>query len=92
MAKFKAGQSGNPKGRPKGIKDKRTTEVLEIINSAHEDLVKAKKSLSAMAQDDPKWFYEKIWVKIIPKDVQVDIDLSHGLAETVYAYLARKDK
>jgi hypothetical protein len=32
MAKFKQGQSGNPKGRPKGIVDRRT-QYRELINS-----------------------------------------------------------
>ncbi len=73
MAKFKKGQSGNPNGRPKGIKDNRTATILDIINSAHKDLVKAKKSLSVQAKDDPKWFYEKIWAKLIPRDVKIDL-------------------
>ncbi len=73
MAKFKKGQSGNPNGRPKGIKDNRTTTILDIINSAHKDLVKAKRSLSVEAKKDPKWFYEKIWSKLIPRDVKIDL-------------------
>jgi hypothetical protein len=38
MAQFQSGQSGNPEGRPKGIKDKRTLFV-EIIESRKEELL-----------------------------------------------------
>lgn len=37
--KFKAGKSGNPKGRPKGSKDKRTA-LRELLQPHAEDLVK----------------------------------------------------
>jgi Family of unknown function (DUF5681) len=37
--KFKQGQSGNPKGKPKGAKDKRT-ELRELLTPHAEDLVK----------------------------------------------------
>ena len=34
MAKFKKGESGNPKGRAKGTLNKTTTEMKEILNKA----------------------------------------------------------
>lgn len=80
------------KGRPAGSKNKRTANVLSVIQSAHNSLIRAKKDLSVQANSDPKWFYEKVWSKIIPKDVQVELDLGKGLAEQVYGYLAKKDK
>ena len=34
MAKFKKGESGNPKGRAKGSENKTTTEMKQILNKA----------------------------------------------------------
>lgn len=39
MAKFKAGQSGNAKGRPKGVADKRT-ELRALLQPHADELVK----------------------------------------------------
>ena len=39
MATFKKGQSGNPAGKPKGAKDKRT-ELRELLKPHAEKLVK----------------------------------------------------
>ncbi len=61
------------KGRPPGSRNKRSADVLSIISEAHGDLVKAKKSLSVQAKLDPKWFYQYIWAKLIPRDVKIDL-------------------
>ena len=39
MAKYKAGQSGNPAGRPKGIQDRRTV-LRELLEPHSEGLIK----------------------------------------------------
>ncbi len=67
------------KGRPAGSRNKKTTDVLAMIQTAHNSLVRAKKDLSVQAKADPVWFYEKIWSKIIPKDVQVELDFSQAM-------------
>ena len=61
------------KGRPKGSKNKTTAQIVEIITTAHTNLVKAKKDLSVMAKEDPKWFYQHIWARLIPRDIKLDI-------------------
>lgn len=49
MAKFKPGSSGNPKGRPKGIKDRRVA-LRELFEAHADDLAKTAISL-ALAGD-----------------------------------------
>ena len=73
MARYKPGQSGNPAGRPKGAKDRGTVAVLEIIEAAHKSLVEKKQDLTFQAEKDPKWFYEKIWSRIIPNNIKLDM-------------------
>lgn len=49
MAKFEKGKSGNPKGRPKGSKDKTTGEVKRIITEILADnLDRANRELSGL--------------------------------------------
>ena len=88
---FQEGKSGNPNGRPRGSKNKRTTDVLALIQTAHNSLVKAKKDLSVQAKTDPKWFYEKIWSKIIPKDVQIGLELGEAMMSFM-AKMKHKEK
>lgn len=68
---YKKGQSGNPKGKPKGTRNKISSEIRDYILQIDKNLRKKGKGLQTCAVKDPHWFYEKIYVKIIPKPVDV---------------------
>lgn len=75
MTQFKPGQSGNPEGRPKGIKDKRTL-YTETIESHAEELIN--KALEMALNGDTvmlKIFLERI-LPAKPKDDVVCIELT----------------
>ncbi|MGD9109070.1 MAG: DUF5681 domain-containing protein [Gammaproteobacteria bacterium] len=76
---FEKGQSGNPEGRPKGIKDKRTLYV-EMIESHAEELIK--KALEMALNGDAvmlKIFLERI-LPAKPKDDIICIELTGDTA------------
>lgn len=55
------GKSGNPRGRlPKNIPD----YITRLVISAERNIPDGRR-LEDMAADDPKWFYEKIWTKMM---------------------------
>lgn len=75
MTQFQPGQSGNPDGRPKGIKDKRTL-YAETIESHAEELIN--KALEMALNGDAvmlKIFLERI-LPAKPKDDVVCIELT----------------
>ncbi|MGD9152161.1 MAG: DUF5681 domain-containing protein [Gammaproteobacteria bacterium] len=75
MTQFQPGQSGNPDGRPKGIKDKRTL-YAETIESHAEELIN--KALEMALKGDAvmlKIFLERI-LPVKPKDDVVCIELT----------------
>ncbi len=61
------------KAKKKRGPNKRTNDVLAIIQAVHSDLVKAQIDLSVQAKKDPQWFYRHIWSKIIPRDIKIDL-------------------
>jgi len=68
---FKKGESGNPKGRDKGSKNKHTKAVKEVfLNVFHklEGSNDQKQGLYAFAKESPKDFY-KIASKLIPQEI-----------------------
>jgi hypothetical protein len=72
---FKKGQSGNPAGRKKGTLDV-VPKAVKIQAKDRVDLVDAEltaagNGLAVQAAANPQWFYEKIWVKILPKNVEM---------------------
>ncbi len=69
---FKPGQSGNPKGRAKGSRNKRTKAILDRILKVTEELQRSPKtSLKAVAKSDPKWFYQQVLRMALPKNLEV---------------------
>jgi hypothetical protein len=71
---FQKGISGNPKGKPKGARDKYPREIVEKIKAINSELDSQGKGLGACAKQNPEWFHSIFTKAIIPKDVNVQVD------------------
>ena len=78
MAKFQPGQSGNPAGRPKGIKDKRVSlreeQLLPLLPKTMEGIKKA-------VEKEEKWALLFVATYLYPKPKPVDSDEMDALYE-----------
>lgn len=71
--RFPPGASGNPKGRPKGSRDKRTLALAELLDGGGEAIVK---KLVALATKGRPWAVRLVVDRIVPKlDRRVEIEL-----------------
>lgn len=58
-------------GRKPGVQNKLTIDMKERINRVFVALQeKDDVSLQSQAEEDPKWFYQNIWVKMLPKELE----------------------
>jgi hypothetical protein len=74
---WQPGQSGNPKGKPKGTKHSQTIAVERAIHNTFNDLQGIPdKSLTSWAIDNTTAFYTILYPKIIPRNI--DITSSDG--------------
>lgn len=69
--RFIPGTSGNPSGRPPGIKDKRVTVREELLGPI---LPEAVEKLHAAVRDGERWAIELVVIYSIPKPKPVDPD------------------
>lgn len=91
MAKFQKGQSGNPKGRPKGSLNKKTMYLQEwgavFCGSVSK---KMRDDFFALPIDKRYDFFAKIYSHITPKQteskIKADVDL-HDLSEEQIDYI-----
>ena len=81
MGKFQKGQSGNPKGREKGSKNKTTTEFKEHLNRLLEESAPSMhKWLKDIAAEDPVKAFDilsKFAEYIHPKLQRTEQDVNH---------------
>ena len=79
------GKTNNPKGRPKGSKNAVSNAYRvssnDRIHEVDAHLTAKKTGLKECAEQDPKWFYEKVWAKTTAKA----IELSGAIETTVNA-------
>lgn len=69
--KFKPGQSGNPKGRGKGVRNKLGEAFLEAL---HEDFNENGAAAIIKCREDSPVAYVKVLASILPKDLNVTIN------------------
>ena len=70
--KFKPGQSGNPKGKPKGTQGGRMQALgaLDRIIAKEDNLRRIEDALEEALQKRPLWFFTNIIMPLLPKETK----------------------
>lgn len=75
---FQPGQSGNPKGREKGSRNKLGEEFIEALQADFKEHGKA--AIVAVRTEKPDQ-YLKVIASIVPKDLNVNVNNFDGLSD-----------
>lgn len=65
------GKTNNPNGRPKGVRNKRTKNLLEKLDEIDAYLESKGKGLRDCAAEDPAWYHENFTKPRIPKNIEL---------------------
>lgn len=85
---FKPGQSGNPKGRPKGSKSKLAEAFLKDALDAWDK--NGKEALKVMAKERPGDF-AKMVAQMVPKEMEVDLSATIILPQNINLVAGKAD-
>ena len=91
--KYKRGQSGNPNGRPKGVRNKFTSLKDEFLKAFHdEDGIDGAKGMKKLIKDSTrnKFIFLQMISKMLPSNVTVDGDLNVTF-QSSEKFLPKKD-
>jgi hypothetical protein len=82
MAKYERGQSGNPKGRPKGTFGGRMLALkkLDLMVARKKNQQRVINAMEAELQRDPVGFFKTVIMPLLPKESRVALDQS-GILE-----------
>jgi len=92
---FKPGQSGNPKGRPKGARNRLGTQFLEALEA---DFNKFGPQAVALVREMKPEVYIKVVADLLPKEANINVEageafvqlwkkISDGLGDELADYL-----
>ena len=75
---FKPGQSGNPKGRPKGARNRLGTQSLEALET---DFNKFGPQAIALVREKKLEVYIKVVADLLPKEANINVEAGEAFVE-----------
>ena len=78
---FKPGQSGNPKGRPKGARNRLGTLFLESLEADFNQF--GPQAIAQVREKKPK-VYIKVVADLLPKEANINVEAGEALALARY--------
>lgn len=78
---WKPGQSGNPKGRPKGARDKLTRDFIKALQKSFKE--HGADTLEILRVEKPEAYIAAVG-KLVPKEDKLDVNMSVTEVSTTY--------
>jgi hypothetical protein len=75
---FKPGQSGNPKGRPKGARNRLGTQFLEALEA---DFNKFGPQAIALVREKKPEAYIKVVADLLPKEANINVEAGEAFVQ-----------
>src|SRR4029077_15522710 len=75
---FKPGQSGNPKGRPKGARNRLGTQFLEALEA---DFNKFGPQAIALVREKKPEVYVKVVANLLPKEANINVEAGEAFVQ-----------
>ena len=78
LVPFKPGQSGNPKGRPKGARNRLGTQFLEALEA---DFNKFGTQAIALVREKKPEVYIRVVADLLPKEANINVEAGEAFVE-----------
>ena len=78
LVPFKPGQSGNPKGRPKGARNRLGTQFLEALEADFNEF--GPRAIALVREKKPE-VYMRVVADLLPKEANINIEAGEAFVE-----------